>query len=325
MYLRTTNTNNLFITTNTTFLGAIESISVKEVGWADAQSIYDFYISIGQSLLESSKSASMWCQYNTNNDVDNAAVYGYQFNWWAAYLLSINPPKGLRYPKEFDSDQLRTTLGGTAIAGGKLKKEGLTYWNSPNTGASNESGFTAIGGGVRLPSGGFSNLKEEQYHWVMPESSSTLGKYIVIRANSAWMGVTATLDKRYGMSIRFLKNAPTGNETQELDTGLFTTDIATAQKELTMSFGHKVTEIKVNSLTNNLTNFKVELRSSAGVLLTTLVQGVSITANSPIDIPILVTQPMLFQDAKLWITATGNTGATNLGMQIQVLTKQNIY
>ena len=92
-----------------------------------------------------------------------------------------------------------------------------------------------------------------------------------------------------------------------------------------MSFGHKVTEIKVNSLTNNLTNFKVELRSSAGVLLTTLVQNVSITANSPIDIPILVTQPMLFQDAKLWIAATGNTGATNLGMQVKVLTRQNMY
>ena len=96
-----------------------------------------------------------------------------------------------------------------------------------------------------------------------------------------------------------------------MDTGIFTADIATAQKELTMSFGHKVTEIKVNSLTNNLTNFKVELRNSTGVLLITLVQGVTITANSPIDIPILVTQPMLFQDAKLWITATGNTGATN--------------
>ena len=150
MYLRTTNTGNLFITSNTTFLGAIESISVKEVGWADAQSIYDFYISIGQSLLESSKSASMWCKYN--NSDDNAAVYGYQLNWWAAYLLSINPPKGLRYPTELDSDQLRTTLGGSVIAAGKLKKEGLTYWNSPNTGASNESGFTAIGGGVRLPS-----------------------------------------------------------------------------------------------------------------------------------------------------------------------------
>ena len=92
-----------------------------------------------------------------------------------------------------------------------------------------------------------------------------------------------------------------------------------------MSFGHKVTNIKVNSLTNNLTNFKVELRTSAGVLIQTLIQGKSVTANVPIDFAVAVDQQILFQDAKLWITATGNTGASNLGMQVKILTRQNMY
>lgn len=301
----------------------IKNFKVENMGWSDAQAAYDSAITAGKTNFEAVKTAAMWCKYNNNDD--NVPIYGYILNWWAAYLLSINPPIGLRYPTELDTDQLRTTLGGYTVAGGKLKKEGTVYFNSPNTGATNESGFTAVGGGIRLPAGGFVNVKDEQYHWVMPESSSTLGKYIVIRANSAGLGATATLDKRYGMSVRFLKNAPSGPETQELDTGLFTTDIVTAQKELTMSFGHKVVEVKVNSLTNNLTNFKVELRNSAGVFIQNIVQGISITANAPVDIPVIITQPILFQDAKLWITATGNTGTNNLGMQVKILTKQIMY
>ena len=63
----------------------------------------------------------MWCKYN--NSDDNAAVYGYLYNWWAVYLFSLYPPKGLRVPTKADFDQLVATLGGSSVAGGKLKKE----------------------------------------------------------------------------------------------------------------------------------------------------------------------------------------------------------
>ena len=68
-------------------------------------------------------------------------------------------------PTKADFDQLVATLGGTSVAGGKLKKEGLSYWNSPNTGATNESGFTAIAGGRRTQDGTFALLLSEGQFW----------------------------------------------------------------------------------------------------------------------------------------------------------------
>lgn len=40
-------------------------------------------------------------------------------------------------------------MGEESIAGGKMKKKGTTFWNSPNVGATNESGFNAYRSGNR--------------------------------------------------------------------------------------------------------------------------------------------------------------------------------
>jgi len=46
-------------------------------------------------------------------------------------------------------------LGGAEIAGGKLKEDGTLHWNSPNTGATDESGFCALPAGSHCPMGRF--------------------------------------------------------------------------------------------------------------------------------------------------------------------------
>lgn len=55
-------------------------------------------------------------------------------------------PQGWHIPSLSEWNQLINYLGGPGIAGGKLKA--LTTWVSPNSGATNSSGFSALGSGA---------------------------------------------------------------------------------------------------------------------------------------------------------------------------------
>ena len=50
-------------------------------------------------------------------------------------------PTGWHLPSDVEWAELETYLGGIDVAGGKMKEAGTTHWVSPNTGATNESGF----------------------------------------------------------------------------------------------------------------------------------------------------------------------------------------
>jgi len=87
-----------------------------------------------------------WCYYN--NDPANGSVYGKLYNWYA-----VNDPRGLapagwHVPSDAEWITLTNCLGGAATAGGKLKEKGTRRWLFPNTGATNESVFTALPGGT---------------------------------------------------------------------------------------------------------------------------------------------------------------------------------
>ena len=133
--------------------------------WASSQTLYtttyDARILAGDTVTQATyaavKAAAMWCHYN--NDIAVGAIYGKLYNWFAVKLLQMdidyynaaNPttPWGWRVPTQADFTTLSTYLGGDSVSGGKLKKEGLVYWSSPNTGATNESGFSGIPSGTR--------------------------------------------------------------------------------------------------------------------------------------------------------------------------------
>jgi len=88
-----------------------------------------------------------WCYYN--NDPANGPIYGKLYNWYAVKDPRGLAPAGWHIPSDGEVTILRNYLGGINVAGGTMKDTGTVYWNSPNIGANNTSGFTALPGGLR--------------------------------------------------------------------------------------------------------------------------------------------------------------------------------
>lgn len=89
-----------------------------------------------------------YCWYN-NNYVTYGSVYGALYNRAAAINTNGLCPTGWRVPSESEWVNLTGNLGGLTLAGGKLKEAGTTHWTTPNTGATNDIGFSALPGGYR--------------------------------------------------------------------------------------------------------------------------------------------------------------------------------
>lgn len=179
--------------------------------WASSQTLYDnaYAATAGtdeQKTYAAVKAAAMWCYYD--NDVALGAVYGKLYNWFAVKLLQMdidyyniaNPTAvwGWRVPTSTDLTTLSDYLGGDSVAGGKLKKEGLTYWETPNAGADNSSGFSAIGAGFRLDSGMFTGI------------NSFAGFFLIDNVLSPSSGNTTIINLGFsflrGYSLRLIKN-----------------------------------------------------------------------------------------------------------------------
>lgn len=94
-----------------------------------------------------------------NNDQATYGEYGLLYNGYVVASSKNVCPAGWRIPSDGDWIILASYLGGNTVAGGKMKETGLTHWADPNTAASNESGFTALGSGSRFNHGGFNSIK----------------------------------------------------------------------------------------------------------------------------------------------------------------------
>jgi uncharacterized protein (TIGR02145 family) len=142
-----------------------------------------------------------WCYYD--NDPDNGGIYGKLYNWYA-----INDPRGFapfgyRVPNDTDWNNLINCLGGQDVAGGKMKSTS-ELWQSPNEGATNESGFSALPGGRRDFNGNFNFINNDAYYWSLSEVSDSDASFFYIYSYSAGIGSTSDL-KKYGFSVRLIK------------------------------------------------------------------------------------------------------------------------
>lgn len=102
-----------------------------------------------------------WCYYEY--DSKNGKTYGKLYNWYAVNDQRGLAPEGWHIPSDTDWTKLTDYLGGVKVAGGKIKA--TTLWNSPNTGATNKSGFSALPGGYRWGNGTFGNIGGYGYFW----------------------------------------------------------------------------------------------------------------------------------------------------------------
>jgi uncharacterized protein (TIGR02145 family) len=143
-----------------------------------------------------------YCWYN-NNEAANKNVYGAMYNWYAVNTGMLCPA-GWHVPSDADWLALTNYLGGDEIAGGKLKEAGTVHWTTPNTEASNESGFTALPGGYRNKYGTFSGFGGFCYWWCSNEYDPTLAFYRMLYYTSSFVLRTGNnkLDAFYVRCVR---------------------------------------------------------------------------------------------------------------------------
>jgi uncharacterized protein (TIGR02145 family) len=105
------------------------------------------------------------------NFQSNINIYGLLYNYYAVSDNRKLCPAGWHVPSETDWTTLVDNLGGSDYAGGKLKETGTVHWESPNSGAVDQYGFTALPGGWRLYNGPFTNLQKYGLWWTTQEAS----------------------------------------------------------------------------------------------------------------------------------------------------------
>jgi uncharacterized protein (TIGR02145 family) len=160
-------------------------------------------------------SSGAYCAYN--NDNGNAATYGMLYNWYVVDDSRNIAPEGWHVPTDEEWKALEMHLGMSQSEadeigdrgtdeGGKLKEAGTTHWNSPNSGATNSSGFTALPGGYRFYDGRFNNMGYNGYWW-SATANYTGSVWFRLLQNSRSFVYRNTGHKQLGLSVRLVKDA----------------------------------------------------------------------------------------------------------------------
>jgi len=162
-------------------------------------------------------STGAYCNYD--NDELHIETYGRLYNWYAVDDNRNIAPLGWHVPTDEEWKQLEMYLGmnqsdadnthwrGTE-EGGKLKEDGTTHWLSPNIGATNESGFTALPGGIRGNFGYFYSIGSYAGFWSSTKNSSTTSTYRYLDSDQSKIGrwISNYVYNQDGFSIRCVKD-----------------------------------------------------------------------------------------------------------------------
>jgi uncharacterized protein (TIGR02145 family) len=158
-----------------------------------------------------------YCWYNNDAGSGFGATYGALYNWYAvdnnaSTKVASNGgknicPTGWHVPSDTEWTTLTTYLGGTTVAGGKLKETGTTHWKSTNYGADNSSGFTALPGGFRYyVNGSFVSVGDEGYWWSSMANDATNAWHRELYYNDAGVYTYSGNNYKSGISVRCVRD-----------------------------------------------------------------------------------------------------------------------
>ena len=145
-----------------------------------------------------------YCWYN-NDAATYKTTYGALYNWYTVNTGKL-APAGWHVPTDAEWNTLSKYLGGDNVSGGKLKEAGITHWWSPNTGATNETGFSALPGGTHsYYDGHFYSIGSTGLWWSVTESSALGAGSRSLFSSDSTFGSFSN-DKRFGFSVRLVRD-----------------------------------------------------------------------------------------------------------------------
>ena len=212
--------------------------------------------------------------------VDTSSIViknGNLYNFYAVNDLRGFAPIGWHIPSLDEVYTLAGGLGGFTVAGGPLKDIDLSYWNTPNTGATNSTGFSARGTGQRIDDGSFIGLMTATEFWTSDTYEDNTASEFALLSDSEILGA-GTEQFTVGLPVRLIKDddvdpiTMTDNDGHIYDTVKIGDQVWTKQNMITSqyrtshidSYG-KLYNYTVASASGNLVTAGWELPTTADI------------------------------------------------------------
>jgi uncharacterized protein (TIGR02145 family) len=168
-------------------------------------------------LAENLNYSAAGSAYYDSDSLSNAETYGRLYTWSAMMngqaSSDLNPssvqgicPAGWHIPGNTEWTEFITPLGGAGIAGSALKETGTTHWGTPNSDATNESGFTARPAGRISSAMISSDITNYANFWTATETDATTANVRVLSKTSASVTADNTVLKDNHLSVRCKKD-----------------------------------------------------------------------------------------------------------------------
>ena len=172
--------------------------NLKTCRYANGDSILHIEDNVAWSVLDSGAWVYM------NNNPGNSTTFGKLYNGWAVSDPRNVCPTEWHVPSEAEWSFFHSVNGGLSNGGGNMKIPGIAVWLTPNTGATNSSGFNGLPGGYSH-SGGFQPYEGQYGYW---RSSTDIGSYGLTQRlyyNNSWC-YTSEDNMNAGFSARCIKD-----------------------------------------------------------------------------------------------------------------------